>query len=280
LIDTAKCGSITRIKSETLDYAKESEMAYLVKRFGWIKDLPDQRDHLYSAPIKTMATLPLSIDLRSKCPPVYDQGELGSCTANGIAGMVQFDRAKAQAESDFIPSRLFIYFNERVIEHTVDSDSGAMLRDGIKSVAKQGVCDETMWPYDIENFRTKPSAACYEMANKYRAVQYQRIIRNLNQMKGCMASGFTFVFGFAVYESFMDPEVARTGIVPMPKLSEQYVGGHAVLAVGYDDQAQHFIVRNSWGKEWGQDGYFFMPYGYLMQSQLSDDFWTIRMIAN
>jgi len=255
-------------------------MAYTVKRFGWIRDLPDHRDQMYSAPIHAVTALPPSVDLRAACPPVYDQGELGSCTANGIAALIQFDRLKQHQDPDFVPSRLFIYYNERVIEHTVESDSGAMIRDGIKSVVNQGACKEDAWPYDIDRFRDQPPAQCYDEARRYRAVRYQRIVRNLNQMKGCLADGYPFVFGFSVYESFMTDEVAHSGVVPMPKPTEDLLGGHCVAAVGYVDDQQSFIVRNSWGTDWGKQGYCLMPYAYLMQQDLSADFWTIRAVSD
>ena len=170
-----------------------------IKRYGWIPDIPDQRDFLYAAPPAFLRALPPKVDLRTKCPPVYDQGQLGSCTANTIAGAIEFDQMKEQLPQVFIPSRLFIYYNERVIEGTVGSDSGAMLRDGIKTVAKQGACPEPMWPYAIAKFKTKPSAACYTEAAKHTAVSYQRLVQSLTQMQGCLASGYPFVFGFTVY---------------------------------------------------------------------------------
>ncbi len=120
-----------------------------------------------------------------KCPPVYDQGQLGSCTANAIGGAIEFDQMKEKLPQVFVPSRLFIYYNERVIEGSVNSDSGAMLRDGIKTVAKQGACPEPMWPYQIAKFKTKPSQACYTEATKHTAVSYQRLVQSLQQMKGC-----------------------------------------------------------------------------------------------
>ncbi len=252
-----------------------------IQGYGWIPDIPDERDHLYAAPVVNLAKLPARVDLRPQCPKVvYDQGELGSCTSNAIAGAIQFERHKQKLKPDFVPSRLFIYYNERVIEGTVASDNGASIRDGIKSVATLGDCPETLWPYDIRKFATKPSAAAFKQALKYRAVQYQRVSRILNQMKGCMASGYPFVFGFSVYDSFESAAVAKTGVVPMPAPSETLLGGHAVLAVGYDDAAQRFIVRNSWGPKWGMTGYFTMPYNYLLDAGLSDDFWTIRAIAD
>ncbi len=249
-----------------------------IKRYGWIPDLPDHRDRVYAAPFAQIGPLPRRVDLRDGCPPVYDQGALGSCTANAIAAALQFDQIK-QAQADvFIPSRLFIYYNERVVEGTVDEDSGAMLRDGIKSVAKQGAPHEPIWPYLIARFRTRPVARAYRDGLEHQAVLYQRITQSLDQMKGCLASGFPFVFGFSVYESFEAQAVARTGVVSMPKPTERQLGGHAVLCVGYDDKAQRFQARNSWGTAWGVKGYFTMPYEYLLDQNLSADFWTIRLV--
>jgi C1A family cysteine protease len=254
-----------------------------IARFGWVPDLPDHRDFDYSAPLVALKALPPKVDLRTGCPPVYDQGQLGSCTANAIGAAFQFAQKK-EGLKDFIPSRLFIYYNERDMEATVGQDSGANIRDGIKSVNKLGVCPEAMWPYDPSPFppnpklTVKPSPACYTEAKKHLAGQYARVPRTLNQMKGCLASGFPFVYGFTVYESFEGNQVAKTGVVPMPKPAEQVLGGHAVLAVGYDESSQRFIVRNSWGTGWGIKGYFTMPYTYLLDANLSDDFWTIRLV--
>jgi C1A family cysteine protease len=252
-----------------------------IARYGWVPDLPDQRDHTYAAPVVALKALPARVDLRKACPPVYDQGALGSCTGNAIAAAVQFSRRKQAKRPDFVPSRLFIYYNERKIEGTVNQDSGAQIRDGVKSVANQGVCPETSWPYDARPYppnpllTVEPNPQCYKEALKYKVIAYQRITRALTQMKGCIASGKPFVFGFTVYESFESPGVAKTGVVPMPTSTDAVIGGHAVLAVGYDDPSHRFIVRNSWGTKWGMKGYFTMPYAYLLEPNLSDDFWTI-----
>ena len=243
-------------------------MSRQIQRYGWIPDLPDQRDYLYSAPTHVLNVLPTSVDLRSGCPPVYDQGQLGSCTANAIAGAIEFDLSK-QNLSDFTPSRLFIYYNERAMEGTINSDSGAMIRDGVKSVATQGVCPEPEWPYNISKFTVQPPQQCYQDALACKATLYQRIIPTLSQLKGCLASGYPFIFGFIVYESFESNTVAQTGIVPMPRYREQVLGGHAVVAVGYNDAQQWFIVRNSWSDQWGDKGYCYMPYGYLTNPQLA-----------
>jgi C1A family cysteine protease len=249
-----------------------------IRHYGWIPDQPDQRDHLYAVPPQYLTALPARADLRAKCPPAYDQGQLGSCTANAIGGALEFDRIQ-QKLPPFVPSRLFIYYNERVIEGTVRSDSGAQIRDGIKSVASQGACPEPEWPYVISKFAVKPPARAYKDAALDRAVSYQSIVQDLNQMKGCLASGFPFVFGFTVYESFETAVVAKTGHAPMPGWAERPVGGHAVMAVGYDDSSGWFIARNSWGTAWGMKGYFTLPYAYLIQPGLSSDFWTVRLVG-
>jgi len=253
-------------------------MALKTARYGWLPDLPDHRDHVYAAPVELAAAPPPKMDLRPECPPVYDQGQLGSCTANAIAAAIQFDRLKQRLTPIFTPSRLFIYYNERAIEHTIDSDSGAKIRDGIKSVANQGDCPEPEWPYVIAKFRTKPPAQCYRDALKYIVVQYQRVTPMLNQLKGCLASGYPFVFGFTVYESFESAAVGRSGHVSLPKAGEPAIGGHAVVGVGYDDAKQWFIVRNSWGARWGLKGYFTLPYAYATDDNLANDFWTIRIV--
>src|SRR4051812_30846987 len=116
-----------------------------VTRYGWIADLPDHRDHLYAAQPAFLRALPARVDLRPRCPNVYDQGDLGSCTANAIGGAIEFEQLKQKLKA-FVPSRLFIYYNERVLEHTVESDSGAQIRDGMKVVAKLGAPPEPDWP--------------------------------------------------------------------------------------------------------------------------------------
>jgi C1A family cysteine protease len=245
-----------------------------IARYGWVPDLPDHRDFLFGARRKVPAKFPPAVDLRGLCSPIEDQGQLGSCTANALAGAVEFLEDKDRF-SFFDASRLFIYYNERVIEHTTGTDSGAMLRDGIKTLAKQGVCSETLWPYTLSQFKAKPSARCYKDALGRRITSYERL-ETLDDMRACLASGFPFVFGFTVYESFESAAVAKSGILPMPRSGEATVGGHAVLAVGYNEKEKRFLIRNSWGPMWGLRGYFKMPYAYLADRNLSDDLWTIR----
>jgi C1A family cysteine protease len=245
------------------------------RRYGWIPDLPDHRDRLYGAVRRVPRKLPRSVDLRAQCSPVEDQGSLGSCTGNALAGAVESLERKEGASRLVDVSRLFIYYNERAIEHTIAEDSGAMIRDGIKTLVKQGVCGESKWPYVIARFAKKPPASCYAEAREHQVTAYARL-ETLDDMRACLADGYPFVFGFTVYESFESATVARSGVAAMPRPRERMLGGHAVLAVGYEDRANRFVVRNSWGTGWGMKGYFTMPYAYLADRNLSDDFWTIR----
>jgi C1A family cysteine protease len=246
--------------------------------YGWLPDIPDNRDRMYGAVRKVPAKLPAKVDLRPGCSKVEDQKDLGSCTANALAGALEFLRKKDKVKFADM-SRLFIYYNERVIEHTVKTDAGAMIRDGIKTLAKQGACTEKIWPYDITKFANKPPKAAYTEALNYKIISYARL-NTLDEMRACLADGFPFVFGFSVYDSFESQQVAKTGVVDIPKKGEKMLGGHAILAVGYDDAAKRLIIRNSWGPNWGMKGYFTMPYGYVTDRNLSDDFWTIRRGEN
>ena len=153
-----------------------------------------------------------------------------------------------------------------------------MIRDGIKSVARLGAPPEPSWPYVVGRFSTRPSRSAFAEALRHQALKYERLTPTLDQLRGCLATGFPFVFGFAVYESFESAVVARTGNAPLPKPHENLLGGHAVLAVGYDDGRRRFIARNSWGTTWGASGYFTLPYAYVTDPDLCDDFWTITRI--
>jgi C1A family cysteine protease len=241
------------------------------RKYGWQPDIPDERDFLYRA-IRPVIRLPKKTDLRAGCSKVEYQGGLGSCTAQALAGDLEFLDNKADGKYNDV-SRLFIYYNERLLMDSVDYDSGASLRVGIKTLKNDGACEEKLWPYIIERFDRKPLKKCYTDAREHRITFYHRI-SGLKEMLICLAEGFPFVFGFTVYESFESQTVTRTGVVNMPTKDERAVGGHAVMAVGYDQGTKRFIVRNSWGEKWGKKGYFTIPFQYL--ETLAADFWTIR----
>jgi len=243
---------------------------------GWLPDIPDFRDWRYEAPREVVTNLPPAVDLRAHDAPIFDQGELGSCTANAIAGALVFDEIR-QHRRPTMRSRLQLYFAERELEGTIDSDAGAMIRDGIKVCAKQGVCPESSWPYVIERFARRPPARCFKAAEAFHALTYRRVSQTNADLKSAIASGFNVVFGFTVYESFESDAVARTGEVPMPGRNEGVVGGHAVRAVGYDEVG--LIPANSWSAAWGQHGYFRIPWAYVLDNDLDDDFWMISTVG-
>lgn len=245
------------------------------RAYGCIPDTKDRRDYRYSVPEGQV--LPMLVDLRSLCPPIEDQGQLGACTSFAAGAAIRVARKK-QSLPDFVTSHLFLYYNSRA-KNQKSVDSGATIRDAIKAASKQGDCPESEWPYDIAQFAVKPPTQAYTDALKDRAISYLRVAQTITQMKSCLASGYPIVVGFSVYESFESDQVAKTGIVPLPSQNEQLLGGHAVLVVGYRESDQKFIVRNSWSEQWGDKGYFYMDYEYLADYDLASDFWTIRTIG-
>jgi C1A family cysteine protease len=245
---------------------------------GWRRDPPDQRDAYYSAPVEAVKKLPKNVQLSDiwKKMPVYDQGALGSCTANAIGALLQYEQVE-QSITSFTPSRLFIYYFERYIEGTTDSDSGAVIRDGMKVVNRMGAPPEAgYWPYDISRFAAKPSDAAVTEALKHQALSYRRVTQTPTQVRTAISSGYPIVFGFTVYSNFYD--VGSDGIVDMPSGSIE--GGHAVVICGYNDDTQRFTVRNSWGDGWGWDGYCYMPYAYVLDHSLASDFWLVSKVES
>lgn len=243
-----------------------------VRKFGWKPDLPDQRDRLFSVVRKFEGHLPPRVDLRPGCSRVENQGQIGSCTANAIVACLEYLEIKA-TKTWVDLSRLYLYYKERELRGWQNEDGGAYLRDGIKVLVKTGTPHEVTWPYNEKNWALKPNAAADKEAGQHLISDYQRL-DSLNDMKTCLAKGYPFVFGFSVYESF--DSVGSNGMVALPGMNERMQGGHAVCAVGYDEDKKYLIVRNSWGVGWGDNGYFYMPYDYVANRNLSDDFWTIR----
>jgi len=249
------------------------------KRFyGWKKDQLDLRDVKYSvsAPIE----LPKNIDLRSQCPPVYDQKQINSCVGNSVTFDVQFVSLK-QAETyykDVAPSRLFTYYNARLIDGGIIQDEGSTIRSGIKSINTYGSCLDSFWPYNVDKVNNKPIKKSYTEAKKHKSISYSSINQVLVTLKTCLASGYPFVCGISVYEGFESEDAAKTGIIPMPSSNDKPLGGHAVSFVGFDEGNQWFIGRNSWGDSWGDKGYFYLKYDYILNPALASDFWTIQKI--
>lgn len=247
----------------------------MARTYGWKRSLPDHRDLIYSPPKHLLAApLPSKVDLRSHCPPVIDQGNLGSCTGCAISELVQF-LIKKEGKNPYAVSRLFIYYQERLLEGTIRFDDGAEIKDGMKVINIYGAPHESFWPYVISKFAIKPSQQAYADGLAHKVTQYQKVDNtNMTAMKSCLASGFPMVGGFSVYAQFESASVARTGMVPYPAPNEELLGGHAILVVGYDDSIQRFICQNSWGISWGDKGFFYMPYSYFSNANLADDFWT------
>ena len=246
------------------------EHKYLLKR-----DRQDERDMLYKHIARVEPqNLPKKIDLRYNCSPVVDQGELGSCTANAIvSGLREYIMIRDGHQLTRL-SRLFVYYYERQLEGTIYEDAGASLRDGMKIIAEMGSCQEAIDPYLVNKFTEAPSPQEIEQAKEFKLTEYRRV-NDLMELKGALAAGDPVVLGIIIYESFESKDVALTGNVPLPnKATEKCYGGHAVCAVGYDDDKQYVIVRNSWGENWGDHGYFYLPYVFFNDPGLVMDMWT------
>lgn len=249
---------------------------------GYRRDSHDPRDHTYAAPPHLVGKLPDFVDLRKQMPAIYDQGQLGSCVANAVAALLQYERTRqGLPEGQHVPSRLAIYYGARKIEGTIDSDAGSEIRDAIKFVSKTPVPFEDgkgAWPYNIAKFRDKPPAGHF----KDKGLSYKRIPQSATQLMAALAEGWPIAFGFACYSGLDDPEIAKndfsdplSGRLVMPKQNEASIGGHAVVIIGYDYPNRNFLIRNSWSDQWGLRGDFIMPYEYVLRADLASDFWTI-----
>ncbi len=258
----------------------------MTRRYGWIPDPPDQRDwkrHLTWSREQEEA-LPKTVDPRAKQPPIRNQGALGSCTGHGMTGSLECGNLR-NGEPLVRLSPLMAYYNARVLQGTVEYDSGASIRSVIKAAARWGCCSEDLWPYQPKKFTEKPTWDCYKEALTSKALLYERVAETSYAFKKVLAEGLDIVLGFSVYESFESATVRTTGVMPLPKTSERVLGGHCVRIIGYTDEAltdipaNHFIVANSWGTGWGVKGYFAMPYDLLLRSGVISAPWTIRRVA-
>lgn len=246
----------------------------IYRKYGWIKDIPDQRDKYIVLDIDNNLT---SKDLRKKFPGVYNQYNLGSCNANSIAAIYEYIHINKNDKYFYTPSRLFIYYNERLLQKTTKFDSGSTISNSIRSLKKYGVCSETDWEYTIESFNVKPTNECYTIGDKNKInFEYIKLKQDIHQLKACICNNHPFIFGFSVYEGFENKNITENGIMKYPDIKEKLLGGHCVVAVGYDDETEMFIIRNSMGVNWGDKGYFYMPYKFITNTDMCSDFWFIQ----
>ena len=254
---------------------KITKALFSIPKYHWVRDKVDTRDHPYQLTNKTQSNV---VDLRQYCSLIENQGSLGSCTGNAIAGAIELLHKRQNRTLDI--SRLFIYYYERLFIGTVNYDSGAYIRDGIKACYTYGAPTENLWPYNISKFRSVPSKEALLDAAKRKVTSYQRAI-DFKAVIDAINSGYPVTVGFSVYSSFDTNIVARTGIMPYPDTKkEKLLGGHAVLLVGYNKNNNTFIARNSWGTNWGDRGYFYMPFQVIQNTKMSSDFWVIKSISN
>lgn len=226
----------------------------------------------------TPSTLPLTVDLRPKCSPVSAQGDMDSCVAFAIIGAMEY-LENLQNDKFISLSPQFVFYNERVLEGTTEQNAGTYIEDGLLVVSKYGACELSLWPYNDQNLYTKPNDAAYADAAKRKALSYSPVAQDQTSVMTKLNAGFPIVFGCLVYSDFESPEVEKSGLVHIPAKDEKMLGGHSMLIVGYDLPDQRFLVRNSWGPNWGISGYCWMPFAYLLSPGLANSFYSIESIA-
>lgn len=243
------------------------------RKLGWSPDLPDGRAYAFAP--KTTRALPKSVDLRPLLPPVWNQGSIGSCVAHAVAA-AHIVAQKQNGKAAVMPSRLALYFQGRAVRGWQNQDSGMYISDAFKVIAKLGAADEKLYPYTPSKFTLKPPASVYKDALLRQAVEYQKIdSTKANVIKAALAEGHPVVFGSTLYENH---DKLMDNIMPDPDLFTSVTGGHAMCLVGYDDEKQLFLVRNSWGKAWGDKGHHFMSYKYVTDLSLTDDVWVLKSV--
>lgn len=258
---------LSRVPSVLLNNPKKNNLQ---------RSAPDRRDHRIAL-LNTNSKLPSGVNLKSNLPFVFDQGQIGSCTANSAGSMYSWVVNKNKG-GVFVPSRMFLYYNTRVLHGTVSYDSGASLRNTMKALKNNGVCREATWPYLYDKLFTRPTENCYDEGSLRQAISYASVPININTMK-TVVQARPFVLGIFVYSSFYNPSVAKTGIVPVPDIrNEKLLGGHAILVMGYDDRRKSFLCRNSWGTSWGINGDFYLPYAYATNPKIAFDAWVLYSV--
>ena len=248
---------------------------------GCIKDSPDPRDFKF---LKSTHWTEMSpIDLRVSCPLVRSQGYIGSCTAFASTQLFDFVRKKNNL-INWKPSPLFTYYATRKFANLQDQDSGASVREALKSTARDGVAMERHWPYDMAKYRENPPEEAWINAEKHQTLEYFRVDDfDKSAFLGCLNDGYPFVFGIYLYSSFNSFQTVLSGIVPNPdKENEKRIGGHCMMAVGWKRieqegvEKEFLIVQNSWGDTWADKGFCYIPMEYIMSND-AFDFWTIRL---
>ena len=244
------------------------------------KDARDLKyaEHLGGGMHALSAPLPTHVDLRPKMPPIYDQGQEGSCTAHaGAAHREYLDMLIGKPR--VVVSRQFIYACERLKDGTFSQDAGASMRDICDVLLASGVCAETLWPYTSADEFKVPTTACYTDAKNHKIGSYYAVTTGMD-MKHCLAAGYPFVFGINVPEVMMGNQVAQSGVLPaLDPSRDKVIGGHALLCVGYDSVKKIYIVRNSWGTDWGQHGYFMIPASVMEDQNWVSDCYTMRLAS-
>ncbi len=244
-------------------------MATLNFHPGGYRDAHDTRDRRFAASIKH---LPSKTDLSRFCGAVYNQYRTQTCSANALASALTLD-ANQRDEELAPPSRLFMYYNARVLTNTQATDSGTTIRNAIKAFAHRGACPERQWPFLKREITKRPARACYRDAVLL-AIRYHRIPQQLDDLRAALAQGRAFIFGIQAYvEPFT--EAAKSGKLRLPRKANTLAGGHALIAVGYDSTKRCFLARNSLGRDYARDGFFWIPDAYFTDPDLTYDFWTV-----
>jgi len=249
-------------------YSALSQPATENRHYGCTPDVFDHRD--FYATFGNTTEIPCAH--RIEMPPVRNQGKLGACTAFAVCASYEHCAIK-EGLTDFSPSQLYVYWNERACNNTTKSDAGSSIRNSIKTTARFGVASDPLWPYVVEKYTTKPPQECYNFATKHKVLAYHRLQKDVQQIKKAISLEHTVNFGFSLTESF--EKTGSDGIIPVP--SGKVLGGHAVVICGYDDDKKEFTVQNSWGNTWGDKGFFYMSYDFAV-SPYCTDFWVITFV--
>ena len=243
---------------------------------GWVRDVFDNRDKKYKVPLmKRYFPVPNIVDMRQKTR-IKNQDNYGFCVSFGVSGVYELaSPIKGWLDS----SELFVQYNAQYLEGTNGEDAGAQIRNGMKAIARWGTCSEAMLPYNSPNPYGEPSSACYREAKRHKALVYEKIDPNINDMKRVLASGFGIVMGLYLYSSFFSDKTSRTGFIQTPNTeAENFEGGHCIYLCGYISDLEVFILVNSWGDEVGDKGYYYLPFSYATNDAIALDRWTITRV--